>query len=272
MTRARILDAAIGLFRRQGFEATTMREIAAEAGVAIGAAYYYFESKNAIVLAFYDRSRLEMAPLLEEALASSRDLRSRLAAVIEVKLRYFEPNRDILAALAGRTDPADPLSPFSEQTREIRDADIEVFARAIAESRTKDLARPRGASSAPALALPDGHHPVLDLRPFARTAAHPQTARFQPRPDRRTDQEFVAAATGSLPAPGGKDHRERDVRLAEITWGRSPDLRGTPSSRSSIEGSTACERHRSRPGSRSRTRGPPHNLSSRPKRSKTMWH
>lgn len=137
LTRARILDAAIGLFRRQGFEATTMREIAAEAGVAIGAAYYYFESKNAIVLAFYDRSRLEMAPLLEEALGSSRDLRSRLSALIEVKLRYFLPNRDILAALAGRTDPADPLSPFSEQTRAIRDADIEVFRRAIAESRTK---------------------------------------------------------------------------------------------------------------------------------------
>ena len=137
LTRARILDAAIDLFRRQGFESTTMREIAAEAGVAIGAAYYYFESKNAIVLAFYDRSRLEMAPLLEEALGSSRELKGRLLALIEVKLRYFLPNRDILAALAGRTDPADPLSPFSLQTEEIRDADIAVFARAIEESRTK---------------------------------------------------------------------------------------------------------------------------------------
>jgi len=44
LTRARILDAAIGLFRSRGFEATTMREIAAEAGVAIGAAYYYFDN------------------------------------------------------------------------------------------------------------------------------------------------------------------------------------------------------------------------------------
>ena len=137
LTRARILDAAIGLFRSQGFEPTTMREIAAEAGVAIGAAYYYFESKNAIVLAFYDRARQEMAPLLEEALASSRDLKTRLLGLIEVKLRYFLPNREILAALAGRTDPADPLSPFSRQTQDIRDADIAVFARAIAESRTK---------------------------------------------------------------------------------------------------------------------------------------
>jgi AcrR family transcriptional regulator len=137
LTRARILDAAISLFRRQGFEAATMREIASEAGVATGAAYYYFESKNAIVLAFYDRSRLEMAPLLEEALGGSRDLRRRLTALIEVKLQYFLPHRDVLTALAGRTDPADPLSPFSEQTREIREADVQVFARGLEDGRTK---------------------------------------------------------------------------------------------------------------------------------------
>ena len=137
LTRTRILDAAIGLFRSRGFEATTMREIAAEAGVAIGAAYYYFDSKNAIVLAFYDRSRREMEPLLDAALAESRDLRSRLLALIEVKLRYFLPNRGMLATLAGRTDPNDPISPFSRQTGEIRDSDIAVFARAIEESRTR---------------------------------------------------------------------------------------------------------------------------------------
>jgi AcrR family transcriptional regulator len=137
LTRARILDAAIGLFRRQGFEATTVRSVAAEAKVALGAAYYYFDSKNAMVLAFYEKAQQELAPMLEEALNGSRDLRVRLAAVIGAKLRYFQPNRDILAALSGRTDPADPLSPFSEETRHIREADIEVFERAMADSRTK---------------------------------------------------------------------------------------------------------------------------------------
>jgi AcrR family transcriptional regulator len=137
LTRARILDAAISLFRSKGFESATMREIAAAAGVATGAAYYYFDSKDAIVFAFYDRSRREMAPLLEGSLTSSRDLRERLQSLIDIKLQYFAPNRDILAALAGRTNPADPLSPFSEATREIREADIEIFARAISESRTR---------------------------------------------------------------------------------------------------------------------------------------
>lgn len=137
ITRAKILDAAITLFRSKGFEATTMREIAVQAGVATGAAYYYFESKNAIVLAFYDRARQEMAPQLEEALLKSKELRRRLSALIEIKLAYFSPYRDILSALAGRTDPADPLSPFSEATREIREQDIAVFARAIEGSGTR---------------------------------------------------------------------------------------------------------------------------------------
>ena len=71
-TRSRILAAAMDLFREKGFEAATMREIAAGAGVALGAAYYYFDSKDSIVLAFYDQAQTEMEPQLEEALLSSK--------------------------------------------------------------------------------------------------------------------------------------------------------------------------------------------------------
>jgi AcrR family transcriptional regulator len=133
-TRARILDAAMDLFRRQGFEETTMREIATEAGVATGAAYYYFDSKDAIVLAFYDQAQKELQPLLDKAMAASKDLKDRLRLLLEVKLRYFEPNRRLLGALAAHADPEHPLSPFSPQTREVRERDIEYFQRALAGS------------------------------------------------------------------------------------------------------------------------------------------
>ena len=39
-TRARILEAALDAFRQQGYEETTMRQIAARAEMATGAAYY----------------------------------------------------------------------------------------------------------------------------------------------------------------------------------------------------------------------------------------
>jgi AcrR family transcriptional regulator len=136
-TRARILDAAIELFRARGFEAATMREIAAGAGVATGAAYYYFDSKDAIVLAFYGRAQHDLEPLLEEALAQTRDFEARLCALIEAKLAYFSPDRGLLRALAAHADPEHPLSPFSAQTAATRERDIAFFARLLAESRFK---------------------------------------------------------------------------------------------------------------------------------------
>jgi len=134
-TRARILAAALELFRGQGFEATTMREIAVAAGVATGAAYYYFDSKDAIVLAFYDQAQKDMEPRLDEVLAASKDLRTRLSGIIGVKLDYFKSSRRLLGALAGHTDPEHALSPFSTQTEAIRAKDTQTFERALEGSR-----------------------------------------------------------------------------------------------------------------------------------------
>lgn len=141
-TRARILDSALRLFRKQGFEQTTMREIAAEAEVALGAAYYYFESKNAIVMAFYDRAQQEMHSAQEQALTEHRDFTHRLRALLDAKLNYFQPNRKLLGALSTHIDPEHPLSPFSESTRPIRDKDILFFTRAFEQTNfrvPKDL-------------------------------------------------------------------------------------------------------------------------------------
>jgi AcrR family transcriptional regulator len=136
-TKARILEAALKVFREHGFEKATMREIAAEAEVAVGAAYYYFESKDAIVMAFYERTQGEMAAQLEITLNTSRTLEARLRGIIGYKFEYFAPNRKLLGALSSHTDPEHPLSPFSKETAAIRDQDIGFFARAAEESKVK---------------------------------------------------------------------------------------------------------------------------------------
>ena len=126
-TGQRILDAALDLFRNEGFDGATMRAIAAKAGVALGAAYYYYPSKEAIVLAFYERSTTELLPAIQAAL-KSRGLEARLRGVISAKLDYFTPNRAVLRALLRNgADPSHPLSPFGSNTKEMRDADIESF-------------------------------------------------------------------------------------------------------------------------------------------------
>ena len=143
-TRARILTAALELFREKGFDAATMREIAARAGVATGAAYYYFDSKDAIVLAFYQRAAEEVAPELDALLSGTPDMRKRLAGILNTKLQYFESSRRLLTALAAHVDPTHAISPFSESTQQIREQDIRLFERALEGTKLRipsDLAR-----------------------------------------------------------------------------------------------------------------------------------
>ena len=137
-TGLRILDSALELFRQEGFDTATMRDIAARAGVATGAAYYYYPSKDAIVMAFYERSCEEMQPRIEAALAEANGLEKRLRELISVKLAYFAPNRGVLRALLRNgADPKHPLSPFSPQTRPIRDIDLAWFRRVLTDCGTR---------------------------------------------------------------------------------------------------------------------------------------
>jgi AcrR family transcriptional regulator len=136
-TRARILASALTMFRERGFETATIREIATQAGVAVGAAYYYFDSKDAIVMAFYEQAQIDMGPSINNLLNRARSLESRLRAIIQYKFDYFAPNRPLLGALAAHVDPTHPLSPFSHATAAIRDADIAHFERAVQDSHVK---------------------------------------------------------------------------------------------------------------------------------------
>ena len=136
-TRGRILEAALSVFGERGFEKATMREIATAAGVAVGAAYYYFDSKDALVMAFYEQAQRAMHPLIEGGLDGAKTLEARLRAVISTKFEYFAPNRRLLSALTAHTDPEHPLSPFSQETATIREEDVASFERAVRESGVK---------------------------------------------------------------------------------------------------------------------------------------
>ena len=142
-TRKRIYAAALALFRERGFDATTMRDIAAAAGMSLGAAYHYFPSKDAIVLAFYDRVSLEHARRVTTDLASKAKLGDRLSVAFQSKLEIVRDDRPLMGALlryAG--DARHPLSFFGDATREHRLQSMAIFASALGdESLPDDLAR-----------------------------------------------------------------------------------------------------------------------------------
>jgi len=137
-TRRKIYEAAMELFREKGFEQTTMRDIAAKADVALGGAYYYFSSKDAIVLAFYSEIQENSREAIQQALAGRKKLKDRIRCVFETRLKLLQPNRKFCAALFRHApDSADPLSPLSEETRLIREGAIEHMRIAVEGSDAK---------------------------------------------------------------------------------------------------------------------------------------
>ncbi|HZU52912.1 MAG TPA: TetR family transcriptional regulator [Holophagaceae bacterium] len=131
-TRDRILQAALKLFQEKGFDATTMRDIAQAAGMSLGSTYYHFDSKEALVMAFYEESQEALQDRIPEAMAEHKDLASRVRLVIQLRFEQFGPNRSVLGALfRNAADPQHPLSPFSAHTKVIRDKAIAHFEEAI---------------------------------------------------------------------------------------------------------------------------------------------
>src|ERR1700744_3436348 len=85
-TRQHLFLTALDLFREQGFDPTTMQQIADRAGAAKSAAYYYFPSKEALIQAYYDSVQAEQERLCAEVCAEPSALRPRLAAAMHTKV------------------------------------------------------------------------------------------------------------------------------------------------------------------------------------------
>lgn len=67
-----VLDAAADLFQQQGFDRTTVAQIAARAGLSKGAVYLYFPSKQAILMGLVRRALVPVADIALDAVAGHR--------------------------------------------------------------------------------------------------------------------------------------------------------------------------------------------------------
>jgi AcrR family transcriptional regulator len=137
-TRERILDIALNLFRERGYEATTMRMIAAGAGVSVGNSYYYFPTKEHLVQAFYWRMHVERVEACRSALADERSLRARLRLAMRARLDVVGPYHAASGTLfRSAADPASPLNPFSDASAPTRQASIDFLRDVVTGSDTR---------------------------------------------------------------------------------------------------------------------------------------
>ncbi|MFD7013877.1 MULTISPECIES: TetR/AcrR family transcriptional regulator [unclassified Streptomyces] len=137
-TRTLILETAMRLFQERGYDKTTMRAIAQEAGVSVGNAYYYFAGKEHLIQGFYDRIAAEHQAAVREVLDTETELEARLAGVLRVWLDIASPYHEFAAQFfKNAADPDSPLSPFSTESEHAREAAISVHREVLAGTKTK---------------------------------------------------------------------------------------------------------------------------------------
>lgn len=137
-TREVIVETALRLFRERGFDATTMRAIAAEAGVSVGNAYYYFASKEALIQAYYGRAQTEHEQACQDLLAAERSFAERLSGVLREWVRVSEPYHEFAVKFYKHAaEPTNPLSPFSAQSAPAREASIAIYRQVVEGSRDR---------------------------------------------------------------------------------------------------------------------------------------
>lgn len=131
-TRTTIRDAAIRLFLRDGYDGTTMRAIAQEAGVSVGNAYYYFASKEHLIQAYYDGLQVQHAEAAAAVLERERAFEPRLRGVLEAWLDVAASSHVFAGQFfKNAAEPTSPLSPFSPESAPAREASTDLYRRVV---------------------------------------------------------------------------------------------------------------------------------------------
>lgn len=97
-TRARIVQSAVDLMTRQGYDGTTMKDIARAAGIGDATIYKYFPSKDRVLLGFYEQA---LSAALEDTWATSGladySLQEKLQRLTDAVLERLLPEREFVA-------------------------------------------------------------------------------------------------------------------------------------------------------------------------------
>ncbi|MBA9007033.1 TetR/AcrR family transcriptional regulator [Thermomonospora cellulosilytica] len=97
--REHLVRLAADLFAEKGFQATTVRDIAREAGILSGSLYHHFDSKESIVdevlSGFFD----EVLAAYRAAVDRGGDPRETIAELVRIAFGTLEPHRAAITVL-----------------------------------------------------------------------------------------------------------------------------------------------------------------------------
>ena len=130
--RERLYRIAVRLMARRGYDSTTLRDVAEEAGVSVGLLYRYFPNKRAVIVALYDELSSDFVAEATEMPAGR--WRDRFVFALKASLKALDPHRVALKGLVPVlvADPEEGV--FSESTAFSRVRVQRVFEEAVAGS------------------------------------------------------------------------------------------------------------------------------------------
>ncbi|MFS0731170.1 TetR family transcriptional regulator [Curtobacterium sp. 1P10AnD] len=135
-TRARIREVALRSLRERGYDATTMRGIADEAGLSVGNAYYHFPTKDHLVQELYVEVQREHRALAEPLLEGVDDLATRIGIVVRTGLGNLRSWHALAPQfLTTAIAPGSPNNPMSAESAPARDIVLGLFRDAVQGSR-----------------------------------------------------------------------------------------------------------------------------------------
>jgi AcrR family transcriptional regulator len=135
-TRQHILATAVRLFMSQGYDTTTMRDIAAAAECSPGLTYRYFAQKEALVVALYEELADETLTFADSL--AFTNMADRYHALMQYKMAQIKPHRAALTALVcALMQPNASLHVWGQKTPDSRDKMLDAFIRVVNGSTDK---------------------------------------------------------------------------------------------------------------------------------------
>lgn len=138
-TKGKILAAALELFRQNGLDGTTTRQISRKAGIAEGTLFNYFKTKEDLALFFFQKETHDLVAWFgREARLQRAPLPEKLFAILHRQLEYITPYEDFIGAVFFRSlQPHSRLSPLSLEAQELRLKYLRFLREVLAQAEEK---------------------------------------------------------------------------------------------------------------------------------------
>ncbi|MEV7966373.1 TetR/AcrR family transcriptional regulator [Sphaerisporangium sp. NPDC088356] len=138
--RDHLVKLAAELFARKGFQATTVREIAVEAGILSGSLYHHFDSKETIVDEVLSTFLKDLIGRYRAALDQDGDPRTILSEMVRIGFSTLEPHRAAITVMQNdwnylRSLPGDRFDYLIKAEDEVERMWVEQIKRGQAEGQ-----------------------------------------------------------------------------------------------------------------------------------------